>query len=224
MGTRTFDRVTVTTPDLDEPGLYLSNVDTLDSPRGMVQDFTYGDKEVRSLDLADTRLVTGRIARISSKRVRFEELNLHGVEISRCDLGSAHWSDSKLRRVVFRDSKLMGAALHVLVLDDVLFENCKFDYSAFEKIRAVGPVVFSNCVLNEATFTWCDLSNVVFAECELGLTEFGTGRYQNTSLRGTSLSAIRGVANLSGIRIDHGQQAELAEALVGDLGVTFGDG
>lgn len=223
MTARTFGNVTVTTPELDEPGLYLRAVDTLDSPRGTVQDFAFGEADLRSLDLTDTQLITGRITGLRSKRVEFESLNLHGVEITGSDLGSAHWNASKLTRVHIRDTKLMGAALEGLVLDDVLFEGCKFDYATFEKVRATGPVAFIGCVLTEATFTDCDLSDVVFSDCQFRLTAFGAGRYRDTDLRENDLSQIRGVTNLAKVRIDPGQQAHLAEALVNELDITIGD-
>ncbi|CAM5642312.1 hypothetical protein SAVIM338S_06304 [Streptomyces avidinii] len=223
MATRTFGHATITLPELDEPGLYLSNVDSLDSTRGTVQDFAYGDTDLRSLDLTQTQLVTGRLSGIRAKRVEFEAVNLHGVEISDSELGSARWTESKLTRVHFRDCKLMGAALDGLVLDDVLFEGCKLDFATFEKVRVTGPVAFIGCVLTEATFTDCDLSDAVFTDCTLRLTEFGTGRYRNLDLRENDLSAVRGVANLAKVRIDPSQQSDLAEALVDELGITVGD-
>ncbi|UUU38746.1 MULTISPECIES: pentapeptide repeat-containing protein [unclassified Streptomyces] len=223
MAIRTFGHATITLPELDEPGLYLSNVDSLDSSRGTVQDFVYGDADLRSLDLTDTQLVTGRLSGIRAKRLEFEAVNLHGVEISDSDLGTARWTESKLTRVHFRDCKLMGAALDGLVLDDVLFESCKLDFATFEKVRATGPVAFIGCVLTEATFADCDLSDTVFTDCTLRRAEFGTGRYRNTDLRENDLSAIRGVANLAKVRIDPGQQSDLAEALVNELNITIGD-
>ncbi|MCQ0024118.1 pentapeptide repeat-containing protein [Streptomyces somaliensis DSM 40738] len=110
MATRTFGHVTVTLPELDEPGLYLANVVTLGSPRGIVQDFAYSDADLRSLELADTRLITGRVSGVRSKRVEFEAVSLHGVEIVGSDLGSVRWSGGKLTRVVLRDCRLTGAA------------------------------------------------------------------------------------------------------------------
>jgi uncharacterized protein YjbI with pentapeptide repeats len=221
--TRTIGRVTITLPGLNEPGLYLSAVDTLDSPRGIVQDFAYENVDLRALDLADTQLVTGRITDVRTKRTVFADLNLHGVEITGSDFGTALWSESKLTRVALRDCKLMGAALNGLVLDDVLFTGCKFDYATFEKIRATGPVAFVDCTFTEATLTNCDLSDAVFSDCGLRMTEFGTGRYRDTDLRGNDLSTIRGAAHLSKARINHGQQAQLAEALVHELDIAIGD-
>lgn len=223
MATRTFGHVIVTTPDLDEPGLYLTNVETLDSQRGTLQEFVYGDVDLRSLELADAHLITGRITSVRTKRAEFESLNLHGVEITGSDLGSVRWSESKLTRAVVRDSKLMGAALEGLVLDDVLFEGCRFDFATFEKVRATGPVVFADCAFTEAVFTDCDLSDVVFADCTLMLTEFGAGRYRDTDLRGNDISTIRGIAHLAKVRIDPAQQADLAQALVHELDITLGD-
>ncbi|MFD9621861.1 pentapeptide repeat-containing protein [Streptomyces virginiae] len=223
MTSRTFGRATVTLPGLDEPGLYLTNIDSLDSPRGIVQDFAYGDTDLRSLELADSQLITGRITGLQSKRVELENVTLHGVEINSSDLGAARWRGGKLTRVHVRDSKLMGAALDGLVLDDVLFEGCKLDFATFEKIRVTGPVAFIGCVLTEATFTDCDLSDAVFTDCTFRLTEFGAGRYRDMDLRENDLSTIRGAANLAKVRIDHGQQSDLAEALVNELDISFGD-
>ncbi|GAA2250190.1 hypothetical protein GCM10010232_42570 [Streptomyces amakusaensis] len=223
MASRTFGRVTVTTPALDEPGLYLSVVDSLDSPRGVVQDFTYGDVDLRSLSLTGIQLITGRVSDVRAKQVEFDTLNLHGVEITSSDLGSVRWSRSKLTRVHFRDCKLMGTALDDVVLDDVLFEKCRFDYGSFEKVRATGSVVFVGCVFTEAAFTDCDLSDAVFSDCGLRLTDFGGGRYRDTDLRGNDLSQIRGVANLVKVRIDPSQQTDLAQALVDELSISIGD-
>ncbi|MEV8624311.1 pentapeptide repeat-containing protein [Streptomyces sp. NBC_01268] len=220
---RNFGRLTVTTPDLDEPGLYLSHVETLESPRGTLQDFTYGGADLRALDIADLRLVTGRIGGVRARRTSFEALNLHDVEIIGSDLGAVRWSESKLSRVLVRDCKFLGASLGDLALDDVLFERCRFDYATFDRVRVTGPVVFQECVLTEAVFTDCDLSGVAFSECTLRLTAFGAGRYRETDLRGNDLSAVRGVAYLAKVRIGPSQQSDLAQALVNELGITVGD-
>lgn len=219
----TFGRVTVALPHLNEPGLYLSKVTTLDSTRGIVQDFRYGDTELRDLDLAETRLITGRIANLRAGRVQLDQVRIDSVEFEACDLAAARITDSKLSRVDFRTCKLMGAGLTDVTLDNVLFDNCKLDYATFEQIRATGPVVFTNCVLTEASFTGCDLSGAVLDTCTLRLTEFGRGKYQGLDLRRNDLTTLRGVANLGKVLIDRSQQAELAEALITELDVTFAD-
>ncbi|MFJ6379690.1 pentapeptide repeat-containing protein [Kitasatospora sp. NPDC092039] len=219
----TFGRVTVTLPSLNEPGLYLSNVQTLDSARGIVQDFQYGDADPRDLDLTDTSLITGRVTGLRADRAQLDKVRLDSIEFDSCDLGSARISDAKLSRVVFRNCKIMGANLAGVTLDNVLFESCKLDYSTFEQVRATGPLAFSKCVLNEATFTGSDLSRAVLDACNLRLTDFGRGKYQDLDLRGSDLSSIRGAAHLGKVIIDRTQQAELAEALIAELDVTFAD-
>ncbi|MFF2813831.1 pentapeptide repeat-containing protein [Streptomyces sp. NPDC058000] len=223
MDTITFDRVTLALPGLDEPGLYLSNVESLVSGRGIVQDFQYTDAQLRSLELENTQLITGRITRLRTAQSQVNEVRLNSVEVDGTDLGNAQWADSKLSRVVFRNCKIMGGTLAGLTFEDVLFENCKLDYTAFEKVRAAGPVVFSKCSLAEASFHDCDLSNAIFKDCVLRMTQFGKGRYKGADLRGNDLSAIRGLTHLSKVRIDPAQQAELAQALVAELDITIGD-
>ncbi|WP_058045785.1 pentapeptide repeat-containing protein [Streptomyces roseifaciens] len=218
-----FGRARIVVPDLAEPGLYLHRVQSLERAHGSVQDFHYADADLRDLDHADVQLITGRITNLHTARLRLERVNLHSVEIDACDLGSARWTESKLTRVVFRHCKLLGAALDGLTLDHVLFESCKLDFTAFTKVRAVGPTVFSRCSLSEATFTDCDLSDAVLSDCTLRNTEFNPGRYQRLDLRGNDLSAVRGAASLSRVVIDRSQQTELGQALMAELHVTYSD-
>ncbi|MBL1099932.1 pentapeptide repeat-containing protein [Streptomyces coffeae] len=213
----------MTLPDLKESVCNLSETAALESDQGIVREFRYADADLRALDLAHTRLTTGHIARLRASRVRFEALRLHSIEIDGSELNSARWNDSKLSRVAFRDCKIMGASFVGLTLEDVLFENCRLDYTAFDQVRAIGPVAFSRCVLSETSFMDCDLGDVVFDRCTLRLTEFGRGRYRGLDLRGNDLSSVRGVASLGRVVIDRSQRGELTNALMAELDVTYGD-
>lgn len=213
MGTRTIRRTSVTLPSLDEPGLYLSKVTSLEGGRGRVAEFDYSDADLRALDLADTHLIDGRVTGLRTQRARLEKLRLDSVEFTGCDLASLHWSESKVTRTVFRDSKVMGARLEDVTLDEVLFENCKLDYSTLTRVRATGPVIFSRCSLRETTFDAADLSEAAFDDCDLRLAEFDGGTYRGTDLRGNDLSRLRGLASLKRVIIDREQTLQLAEAL-----------
>ncbi|WP_432141115.1 pentapeptide repeat-containing protein [Streptomyces sp. bgisy084] len=223
MDTRTIRRTSVTLPALNEPGLYVSNVTSLEGGRGRVAEFNYADAELRDLDLADTHLLHGRITGLKTQRTRFEKLRVDSVEISGCDLSSLQWSDSKISRAVFRDCKLMGAVLEEVTLDNVLFENCKLDYGTFTRIKAAGSVIFSKCSLRETTFVAADLGSALIDDCDLRLTEFDGGKYSGLDLRGNDLSQLRGLASLKKIVIDQAQTLQLAEALAAELNVTYGE-
>ncbi|MFD8085523.1 pentapeptide repeat-containing protein [Kitasatospora sp. NPDC059722] len=221
MTTRTFGRISIALPDLADG--YLSNVTSLESGRGTVQDFNYADAGLRDLDLAHAHLITGRTTSPRASYVRMDEVRVDSVEFDGCDLGDLQWADSKLSRVVFKNCKIMGGTFNDLTLDNVLFDNCKLDSSTFERIRAAGPAAFTHCALTESTFTGCDLTNAVFNDCTLRDTEFRRGTYKTTDLRGNDLSALRGVGNLAKVVIDRSQQIELTQALIAELEITFGE-
>jgi uncharacterized protein YjbI with pentapeptide repeats len=223
MGTRTIRRTSVTLPSLDEPRLHLSGVASLERGRGRVAEFHYGDADLRALDLSETHLIDGRVTGLTTQRARLEKLRVDSVEFTRCDLSSVHWSDSRVTRALFRDCKLMGAALDDVTLDDVLFENCKLDYGTLTRVRAAGPVIFSQCSLRETTFAGADLSGAVFDGCDLRLAEFDGGKYRGTDLRGNDLSRLRGLASLEQVIIDRTQALQLAEALAAELDITYGE-
>lgn len=223
METRTIRRTSVTLPSLDEPGLYLSNVTSLEGGRGRVVGFHYGDRELRALSLADTHLIDGRVRGLRAERVQLEHLRVDSVEFTGCELSSLRWSDSKLSRTVFRDCKLMGAVFENVTLDNVLFENCRLDYSTLARVRANGSVIFCRCSLREATFASADLTGSLFDDCDLRQAEFDGGKHRGLDLRGNDLSQLRGLASLKGMTIDRTQTPQLAEALAAELDITYGE-
>lgn len=223
MGNRTIRRTSVALPSLDEPGLYLSHVTSLEGGRGRVTEFHYDAMDLRALDLSDTHLLDGRVTGLRTRRAELDRVRVDSVEFTGCDLASLRWTESKITRTVFRDCKLMGAVLEDITLDDVLFENCKLDYGTLTRIRVMGPVIFSQCSARETTFAAADLGAAAFDDCDLRLTEFSGGKLRGLDLRGNDLSQLRGLASLRQVIIDHGQLPQLAEALAAELDVTYGE-
>ncbi|WP_157166448.1 pentapeptide repeat-containing protein [Streptomyces typhae] len=223
MDTRTIRRTSVTLPALNASGFHLSHVTSLDGGRGRLAEFQYGDADLRDLDLVDAHLLDGRITGLKARRTRLEKLRVDSVEFIGCDLPSLWWSDSKISRAAFRDCRFMGATLEDITLDNVLFEDCKFDYSSLARVRATGPVIFSGCSLRETTFIAADLGAVLIDDCDLRLTEFEGGQCRGLDLRGNDLSGLRGLASLKQVVIGRSQTLQLAEALTAELDVTFGE-
>lgn len=223
MHTRTIRDTSVALPDLDGMGRYLSNVTSLEGGRGRVADFQYTGAELQQLDLAEAHLLDGRVSALKTRGTRLEQVHVDSVEFTDCDLGTLQWSRSRISRAVFRDCRLMGAALDDVTLDNVLFENCRLDYATFTRVRATGPVIFAGCTLREATFVGADLGKALFDGCELQLTGFDGGKHRGLDLRGNDLSQLCGLASLKGITIDRAQTLQLAAALAGELEVTFGE-
>lgn len=189
----------------------------------VTSDFLFEGASLRSLDLGHVRLLVGRVKELRTAHMAFTDVRADSVEFSGCDFSSLSWTASKLTRVRFAACKLLGAQFADLTLEHVVFANCKLDYATMERLKAAGPVVFSDCSLVEAKYEACDLSGVALDGCSLDLTEFARGTYRGCDLRGNDLSSARGVANLHGVVIDRAQTLQLAEALAADLGVTFGD-
>ncbi|MGW4033275.1 pentapeptide repeat-containing protein [Streptomyces sp. NPDC004838] len=223
MDTRTIRNTNVTLPALDEPGLYIAGVTSLEGGRGRMAEFHYADADLRDLDLTDIQLLVGRITGLKTQRARFDKLRVDSVEFSGCDLSSLHWVESRISRTAFRDCKLMGGVLEDVTLENVLFENCKLDYSTFTRVRTAGPVIFSACSLRETTFAATDLGSALIDDSDLRSTEFDGGSNRGLDLRGNDISQLRGLASLKQIVIDRAQTLQLAEALATELDVTYGE-
>ncbi|MGW4384142.1 pentapeptide repeat-containing protein [Kitasatospora sp. NPDC004531] len=219
MKTRAYGTTRITLPSLDPTDQHLDKVDHLGGDT--VRDFLYTDADLRDLDLTDTALLAGRIRNLSAQRTTMTGVRLSSVEITASTIAFLAWSGSRATQTHWAGSRLMGATITDVTLNDVLFEGCRLDYAVFENVRAAGTVVLDRCVLTEATFTGCDLNGVVLRDCVLDRTAFGRGQYRGTDLRGNDLSTIRGTANLTGgIMLDPSQPDQLTRALLTELGVT----
>ncbi|MEV4092534.1 pentapeptide repeat-containing protein [Streptosporangium saharense] len=195
MHVRTVRQTSVTLPDLDDADLDV--VGSLEGKDGTLRGFRLDDVSLRDLPLSGTQLTDGRVTGLATGRAFLNDLRLHSVEFSRCDLSGLRWTDSRLSRVTFTDCKLLGSTWEQAALDDVVFTSCRLDYAAFTRLRATGSVIFNRCSLQEARFGGCDL-------------------------RGNDLSGLRGASTLRQVTIDRSQLPDLAEALATELEITFG--
>ena len=221
MPLRTYGRTRIQMPDLGSD-VTLASVSSL-AQGDTTREFRYDDQVLRDLDLCDSQLFTGKINRLDARRATFECVAISSVEFSSSVIGTLAWNGARTSRAVFRNCKLMAADIGHVTFSNVLFENCRLDFTTFRQVRVEQALVFDRCVLSEASFTACDLGNAVFRDCVLDLTEFGQGRYHHCDMRDNDLSAIRGVPALKGVIINRTQTEQLTTALLADLSPTYGE-
>jgi uncharacterized protein YjbI with pentapeptide repeats len=193
-----------------------------DARSRLLTGFESGDATVDAWELAGAHLLNGRIRGLRAGTASIAATRMDSVEITGCDLSSLRWQGGKISRVRFSDCRFLAAKIQTVAMEHVVFSGCKLDYAAFGQIRASGPVVFAGCSLREAEFTGCALAAAAFDGCDLRLATFGPGYYRGCDLRGNDLSALLGAAHLKQIVIDPAQTAQLGEALVAELKITFG--
>jgi uncharacterized protein YjbI with pentapeptide repeats len=134
------------------------------------------------------------------------------------DIGHVGLQDGRIRAV--RAERFSVTAVDVRSVE---FTGCKLDYATLDQVRAVGPVIFDHCSLQEAEFTGCVLAGALFDGCDLAQAGFGPGRYRGCDLRGNDLSAVTGAHYLKRVIVDRAQLLQLAEALAVELDVSFGE-
>ncbi len=114
----------------------------------------------------------------------------------------------------------MGANLAEIIVDNVIFDDCRFDYAYLNAFRATGGVAFVRCTMRETTFEAARLPDAVFAHCTLVDTDFNGCDLRGADFRGSNLEQVRGVASFRGTVLDAGQLPQLTTALVQDFEVV----
>lgn len=190
--------------------------------RGPVSHFEFSNVSARALTIKDTSLMEGKIRFVRTEATSIIGSDARDVEISSCELGSVRWAGGKISRTRFDACKLLGAKFENVVMEHVVFTDCKMDYTTLSRVRASGPVIFIRCSLREADFIGCDLTRSLLDDCDLTLANFEDGRYAGCDLRGNDLSALRGVRHLRRVTIDGAQLIQLARALAAELEINLG--
>jgi uncharacterized protein YjbI with pentapeptide repeats len=222
MGQITIRQTSADLPVFDEEA-DLQPVSWLGTDSGLVSDFRFGPATVRALDLADVRLLHGKIRALRAERASITAVRADSVEFPGCDLSSLRWAGGKISRVRLDSCKLPGARFEAMTAEHVFFSGCKLGYATLDQVRATGPVLSAGCSLREADLTGCDLAGSLFDDCDLRLTCFGPGRYRGCDPRGNDLSALTGIPHLRHVIIDRAQMMQLGEALAAELDATFAD-
>ncbi|HET6298201.1 MAG TPA: pentapeptide repeat-containing protein [Kribbella sp.] len=200
----------------------LRQVESLDGD-GSLTDFDYTDKAVRHLAVEEQTLLGGRMTKIEAERVTFDQVSLQSVLIENCVLSSSDWMDCALSRVVFRNSKILGANFVENKWASVVFQNCRIEFATFDSVQASAPVVFVDTRFKDVTFRRSEFPGGHMARCTLDNVEFDGGTYTDFDFRGNDLSTIRGAGYLNGILIEPVQRQEIAEALVSELDLRYPD-
>lgn len=140
--------------------------------------------------------------------------------ITNADMSSARFTTVSWDRCHLRGCSLIGAHFDAGSMKNVIFENCRLDYAAFDQIRAIGPVAFLDCSMTETTLIRCQLTDAIFDGCKFSSTQLDAVDLRGADLRDNDLSGLTGISSLRGALLAREQLPSLTEAVVHDFGLT----
>ncbi len=112
------------------------------------------------------------------------EIKFIECEFSSCNLSLAKLTNTGVRDLKFKDSKILG--LHFNNCSkfgmSFSFENCTLNHSSFYQTK-IKNTSFKNCQLQDIDFTECDLSSSVFHKCDFLNSTFDRTILEKADLR-----------------------------------------
>ncbi|HEV2087586.1 MAG TPA: hypothetical protein VGR21_04675 [Cryptosporangiaceae bacterium] len=153
---------------------------------------------------------------------RFDPLTLTDVTLRRTDLSNAGWDGLTARRVLLDGCRTVGWRVNCVLADDLLVQDCRWEFGALYLHRARGAVVFRDCTFTGSTLRG-DLSGVVFDGCELAGAELAVSAAQGCDLRTSRLDGARGLTTLRGARITTDQAVGIADLIATEVGFQLDD-
>jgi len=183
----------------------------------------FGQSLVRAAQLPDQR-----VRSLTFDACRLEQVNLSGGHLPRwtwvdcdlqgCNLANVEGEDSSLLRTTLSHCKLSGIRFPDAVWRDVDLVECKLDYASLQGLKAKN-VRLRNCDLREAEFYGCQFESLQMLNCDLGRCAFTNCRFEICEFQGCDLNGLRGLGNLSGVRMQAEDLVAVAVALAGELGI-----
>jgi uncharacterized protein YjbI with pentapeptide repeats len=167
-------------------------------------------------------IAEAKLEKLIATEAGLERIGLSDAVMTHSDLTAANCAEASWQRVRLTNTRCSGLKLHMSVLKDVIFEDCKLDLSnfRFSKLRGVS---FKNCILDEADFYNAEIENVSFQNCSLQKAEFSAAKCKNVDLRTSDIANVRGIEGLAGATIDSVQLMTLSHTLAAYLKLDVND-
>jgi uncharacterized protein YjbI with pentapeptide repeats len=183
----------------------------------------FGKSLVRAAQLTDQC-----VRSLTFDACRLEQVNLSGGHMPRCtwidcdlqgcNLANLEGEDSSLLRTTLSHCKLSGIRFSDAVWRDADLVECKLDYAWLHGLKAKN-VRLLNCDLREAEFYGCRFESLQCLNCDLGRCSFSNCRFEICEFQGCDLTGLRGLGNLTGVRMQATDLFTIAVALAGELGI-----
>ena len=134
-------------------------------------------------------------------------------EFIHCDLSNLSAGESFFRRVLIRDSKLVGADLSLSSLQHITLSCCEARYLNLSQSR-IREACFTGCRLDESAFSQTALKGVVFDQCQLNRADFFETPLKGIDLSGCEIAGIQlSGKELAGCMVSPLQAMALAQLL-----------
>lgn len=215
MKTRTVGEARLLVPDLEPRDLDVTTA----PPSGDLLEVIVDGADWSRLRLDETRIRASSFSDVRLPEAEWRGVRLTGCRLERVDLSSARLSGVVIERCEFIDCRMTGIHLTEASLTNVVFERCRFDYAILDAVLTTGPVAWSDCTLNDATFTNCRLDAATLVNNSLRRLELKDCDLTGTDLRRNDIQDLIGLTSLRGARLSIEQLPSLAELAVRDLGI-----
>jgi fluoroquinolone resistance protein len=177
------------------------------------QVFSGIDLPAAALDGKEFYRCTFRGAKLQQSR--WTRSLLEDCTFDTCDLSGALPNQLALRKVAFRQCKLIGIDWSKLGnYPDVSFAECNLRYASFGELD-LQKTLFAQCAMQECSFIRTNLGHAVFEACELN-----DARFDGCDLRAASFAQSVGVLVDPGKNKVQGMKMPLASAAL--LAASFG--
>lgn len=215
MKTRTIGEARLVVPDLDPRDLDVTTA----PPTGDLMEVTVEGADWSRLRLDDHRIRASSLTDVKLTEAELRGVRLTGCRLERVDLSGARLSGAVIERCEFIDCRMTGIHLTEASLTNVVFERCRLDYAIIGAVRTTGPVAWSDCILNEATFAHCRLDLATLVKNSMRRLDLKDCDLTGTDLRQNDIKDLIGLNSLRGARLDITQLPSLAELAVRELGI-----
>lgn len=167
------------------------------------------------VEFASLEIAGGSLADSDWYRTNWVDVALEGV-----DAANASFTESGLKRIAWRNSRLVGIGLSGCTLHDVAHLDCVAQMANF-RFAHLQRVEFVDCDLTGADFTNARLQEVSFLGCRLEGATFSHATSDRVLFHGGELQGIRGLGGLRGATIHVADVSTIAQEMAAELGIQL---
>jgi len=173
-----------------------------------------------SADLDKIALSESLLNKVDFLQVDVSKFDVLDCIFRSCDFTTAKFPESSWHRVSIDSGRCTGLQMTNSTLKNIDFKNSKLDMVNF-RLSHLENISFDGCVLNDVDFYNARLKNVEFVNCTINGVTFASARMTNVDISKSQVEGLKGINSLRGVTISYDQLMQFAPAFAAEAGIKI---
>jgi uncharacterized protein YjbI with pentapeptide repeats len=185
---------------------------------GSISEVYVENETLANLKLKKLSISESLISKTDLSQMSLESLDILDCRFIGCNFTASKFPNSGWRIVLIDGARCSGMQVTNSILKNITFKKSKLELVNF-RFSNLENVIFEDCILNDVDFYNAKLKNVEFINCMINNITFASAKMVNVDVSKSQIEDIKGMNSLKGITISYDQLMQMAPYFATEAGI-----